>query len=98
MNAAGEDNNIYFQAPISVSLGTFYYTCQAAGKGVDAPEKVNANQITAVRVQFLPAHQKEGTQITRALVGNLSFTEYVGKETSQGGGNNGEDENEHPLG
>lgn len=64
---------------------------------------MHANQITAVRVQFLPARQREGTQMTRALVGNLSFTEYVGKEKLSGGnggsdsGSDG-DQNENPLG
>ena len=70
-------------------LGTFYYTCQASGKGVDSEAKVNANQITAVRVQFLPARQREGTQMTRSLVGNLTFTEWRGKEPQEDSGNDG---------
>lgn len=81
-------------------LGTFYYTCQASGKGVDSEEKVNANQITAVRVQFLPARQREGTQMTRALVGNLTFTEWRGKDSEEGGSSTGPDGGleEDPLG
>lgn len=33
-------------------LGTFYYTCISTGKGVDAAEKVNANQISGTPRTF----------------------------------------------
>ena len=35
-------------------VGTFYYSLTAAKQGVDTAEEVSANQITAVRVRFIP--------------------------------------------
>ncbi|MEG1660090.1 MAG: DNA-binding protein, partial [Bacteroides sp.] len=56
-------------------LGTFYYTCVATGKGVDATEKVTANQINGTRVRFIPESRRQGTTVTRALVGeNVVWT------------------------
>ena len=40
------------------SLGTFYYTITASGNGVDSADKVNASQITGVRVRFIPEATK----------------------------------------
>ena len=50
-------------------LGTFYYTCISTGKGVDTAEKVNANQISGTRVRFVPESHRQGTTITRGLIG-----------------------------
>lgn len=59
-------------------LGSFRYTVTSTGNGVDTEDKVSAAQIKAVRVQFTPARQKQGTTYSRSLVGNLSFTEWKG--------------------
>jgi predicted histone-like DNA-binding protein len=76
-------------------LGSFRYTAQSAGHGVETEAEVSANQITGLRVQFTPARKKEGTVITRALVGLVSFMEWKGKSdkstTKPGeGGNSGD--------
>ena len=92
-------------------LGTFYYTCVSGGKGVDTAEKVNANQINGTRVRFIPESRRQGTTVTRALVGeNVVWTNVnslsgldgtatttPGGGTNPGGGSDG-DENDNPLG
>ncbi len=35
-------------------IGTFYFSADSKGNGVDAPEKVSVNQIKGVRVRFTP--------------------------------------------
>lgn len=77
-------------------FGTFYYTCQASGMGVDKPEDVSAKQINGVRVRFIPEARKRSgnSQMTRSLVGdNIFFTEWGGKEEAptEGGEGEGED-------
>ena len=79
-------------------LGTFYYTCVSNGQGVDAEEKVNANQITGTRVRFVPESSRKGNTITRALISDdLVWTniKYVsdldGTGTSAGTPGTGED-------
>lgn len=83
-------------------LGSFYLTCQSSGNGVATKKEVSPNQIKSVRVQFLPAREREGKQYTRALVGKMSFIEWFGKEQTpggeEGGGTTGGDEDDHPLG
>lgn len=59
-------------------LGSFRYTSSSTGNGVETEDKVSAKQINSVRVQFIPARQKQGTSYSRSLVGNLSFTEWKG--------------------
>ena len=56
-------------------LGTFYYTSNAQGNGVDAPEKVTASQITDVRVRFIPEKRLNSShQVTsRSLVSDNIF-------------------------
>jgi predicted histone-like DNA-binding protein len=80
-------------------LGSFYYTIQSSGNGVQNESEVSSKQINGVRVQFIPTRERQGTQITRALVGNLSFTEWMGKDadtgdtgggSNSGGGNSGD--------
>lgn len=61
-------------------LGSFRYSVQCGGKGVDTPEAVSSDQIVGLRVQFTPAREKKGTGFERSLVGNVSFTEWLGKE------------------
>lgn len=65
-------------------LGTFYYTSLAKGKGVDSPEKVNASQITDVRVRFISEkHLSSSHEVTtRSLVSDSIFwEEWNGKVT-----------------
>lgn len=92
-------------------LGTFYYTCQAAGNGAETPEGVTAASINGVRVQFLPeARRKSGsTTMTRSLVSdNVFWVEWGGTDSSSsssgsgstgdsGGSGSGED-GDNPLG
>ncbi|MDR0989186.1 MAG: DNA-binding protein [Prevotellaceae bacterium] len=61
-------------------LGSFHYTIQAHGTGVKKEEEVNIRQITDIRVRFIPERKKNGEQMTRALVGDLTYTEWKGKE------------------
>ena len=50
-------------------LGTFYFTAVTNKQGVATKEEVNANQITGVRVRFLPEREKNSSgAYTRALV------------------------------
>lgn len=82
-------------------LGTFYYTITATGNGVDTPEEVNADQITGVRVRFIPEATRLGTKgspMTRALVAQGIEWEEWGKEEEDSSatqpGTGGEDEGE----
>lgn len=85
-------------------LGTFYYTCISTGKGVDTAEKVNANQISGTRVRFVPESHRQGTTITRGLIGenvtwaNINSISQLDGTGSGGssGGDGGIEEN--PLG
>lgn len=74
-------------------LGTFYYTCVSNGKGVDAADKVNANQITGTRVRFVPESTRQGTTVTRSLassdvtwinINSVSTLDGTGTESSGG--------------
>lgn len=68
-------------------LGTFYYTSDASGKGVDSPEKVNASLITGVRVRFIPetTRSSSGKVATRSMVNTeISWEEWAGAETNSG--------------
>lgn len=73
-------------------LGTFYYTITANGNGVDTPEKVNASQISGVRVRFIPESTRPSgsTKMTRSLVdSNIFWQEWGGGTTTpdaDGGG------------
>lgn len=68
-------------------VGTFYYTANASGNGVDTEADVSSKQITDVRVRFLPEkHQNSNNQITtRALVSDTIFWEEWGGKTSGAG-------------
>ncbi|ERI88618.1 putative DNA-binding protein [Bacteroides pyogenes F0041] len=61
-------------------LGSFRYT-GVVGKTVDRAEDVSADLFTSIRVRFTPARERRdlGAGYTRALVGNISFTEWQGK-------------------
>lgn len=56
-------------------LGTFYYTCTSNGNGAETADKVNASQITGVRVRFIPeATRKSGSKsMNRTLVSDNIF-------------------------
>ena len=56
-------------------LGTFYYTCTSNGNGADSADKVNASQITGVRVRFIPEATKNSGSKTmnRSLISNNIF-------------------------
>ena len=83
-------------------IGTFYYTCQANGNGVDTAEEVNATLIKSVRVRFIPESKRSSSKqvTTRTLVGDNIFWEEWGGTSSSSPGENPDDgeEEEHPLG
>ena len=91
-------------------LGTFYYTAVTNKRGVDSAEKVSAQQISGVRVRFIPeVHRSSSNKVTtRTMVDSNIFWEEWGKSNTgsgnggntggnTGGGSDG-DENENPLG
>lgn len=87
-------------------IGTFYYTAASNGNGVDSADKVTANQITGVRVRFIPetTRNSRGRVATRSLVSdNIFWEEWGGTTTdpgsSEGGGSTGGGEDgDNPLG
>lgn len=56
-------------------LGTFYYTANASGKGVEDEKDVTADQITGVRVRFIPEARRSGSgrSMVRSLISNNIF-------------------------
>lgn len=65
-------------------LGSFFYKLSCAGQGVDTPEEVSARQVKAVRVQFIPARQKQTGGFKRPLVNNIELVEFgAEKSTTQ---------------
>ena len=66
-------------------IGSFYFTAVSAKGGVDAAEKVSANQIVGVRVRFNPETHYErggGSRVaTRALTDTpIEWEEWKGEE------------------
>ena len=63
-------------------VGTFYYTVNAEGNGVDTEKEVGAQQITGTRVRFIPEVSRgSGGQVTtRSLVGSDVFWELLDDE------------------
>jgi len=63
-------------------LGTFYYTCDTAGMGVNSADKVTAAQIKGARVRFIPETRMSGgstsRHATRSLVSQSVFWEEWG--------------------
>lgn len=69
-------------------IGTFYYTGEAKGNGVDSPDKVKASHITNVRVRFIPETSHDGSNkvTSRSLVGsNVHWEEWGGSEKKEPG-------------
>jgi len=58
-------------------LGTFYYTCDTSGMGVDTADKVTATKIKGARVRFIPETRMSGgntsRHATRSLVSQNVF-------------------------
>ncbi len=78
-------------------VGTFYYTANSKGNGVETADKVTASQITDVRVRFVPEkHMSSSHQVTtRSLVSdNIFWEEWGGKNTP---GSDDEDHGEDPT-
>ncbi|WP_455584746.1 HU family DNA-binding protein [Bacteroides sp.] len=76
-------------------LGTFTMKIRSRGKGVDAEEKVNPNQITSVHCRFTPEYFRPiAVGTTRALMQGVTFAHanLIGKEVNDNGGGNGEGE------
>ena len=84
-------------------LGWFYYTAVTEKQGVATAEEVSANQITGVRVRFLPeTTRSNGNRVTtRALSDvDIKWTEVdANKKPVSGSDDNepGEDETDNPL-
>lgn len=57
-------------------LGSFFYKLSCAGKGVDTPEEVTAEQVQAVRVQFIPERRKQGAGYRRVLGEEVELVEF----------------------
>jgi len=68
-------------------LGTFYYTCDTAGMGVNSADKVTAAQIKGARVRFIPETRMSGgstsRHATRSLVSQSVFWEEWGGSSSE---------------
>lgn len=61
------------------NMGTFYYTANAEGNGVETKEEVSAAQIKGVRVRFIPQkHLNQSSKVlSRSLVKeNISWEEW----------------------
>ena len=63
-------------------VGTFYYTANTEGQGVDSPDKVGAQQITGTRVRFIPETTRDSSNkvTTRSLVSSDIFWELLDDE------------------
>lgn len=88
-------------------VGTFYYTANASKQGVPTPDLVTANQITGVRVRFIPetTRTSRGAVATRSMVSGDIFWEEWGGSTSGtqdgasgSGGSTGGEDGDNPLG
>lgn len=83
-------------------VGTFYYTPNAQGQGVDTPEEVSAKQIVGTRVRFIPETTRGSSNqvTTRSLVGENTFWEELKLDSSPSSGGSTEEDGstETPLG
>ena len=77
-------------------LGTFYYTAVSQKQGVATPEEVSANQITGVRIRFIPETTRSNgnKKVTRSLSDvEIDWQEWKGTDDnlSNDPGNDGTD-------
>ena len=79
-------------------VGTFYYTIDAEGNGVDTEKEVSAKQINGTRVRFIPEVTR-GTNsevTTRSMVSSDTFWELLDNDIPAqpvpGGTGTGEDD------
>ena len=81
-------------------MGTFYYTANTEGKGVDTEKEVGAQQIAGTRVRFIPevSRGSSGQITTRSLVGEDAFWEVLDDEIPAHPVPDGEEEEETPGG
>lgn len=65
-------------------VGTFYYTANTSGQGVDSEAEVSAKQIIGTRVRFIPevARSVGGQVSTRSLVSENTFWEELKLDSS----------------
>lgn len=64
-------------------LGTFFYTADAIGQGVDTPQEVTATQINGVHIRFIPETTRASNNkiVTRTMVDtDITWEEWTGKE------------------
>lgn len=60
-------------------VGTFFYTCQSSQNGVDTPEEVTPELISAVKVRFIPEYSRtQNNKVAeRTLVNpNIEWIEF----------------------
>lgn len=87
LTALGSTLSEFMAEGLSVKLdgvGTFYYTSNAVGNGVDSEEEVSPAQIKGVRVRFVPQTRRSSSRkvTSRALVNDdISWIEW-GKSPS----------------
>ena len=87
----------YMNAGRTVKLdgvGTFYYTPNTQGQGVDTAEEVSAKQIIGTRVRFISevARSVSGQVSTRSLVSENTFWEELKLDSSASSSTGGEPE------
>ena len=65
-------------------VGTFYYTANASGQGVDTADEVSAKQIIGTRVRFIPETTRgvKNQVTTRSLVSSDVFWEELKLDTA----------------
>ena len=83
-------------------VGTFYYTPDTSGQGVDSEEEVSAKQIKGTRVRFIPETTRGSSNqvTTRSLVSENTFWEELKLDSSASSSGEDDDEgqSENPLG
>ena len=73
-------------------VGTFYYTPDTSGQGVDTEEEVSAKQIKGTRVRFIPETTRGSSNqvTTRSLVSENTFWEELSLDPSASSSTGGE--------
>lgn len=75
-------------------VGTFYYTIDASGNGVDTPDEVSAKQVKGTRVRFIPevSRSADNEVTTRSMVSSSTFWELLDEDLPAGAVSDGEDD------